>query len=204
MGLRHAKIAIQACLVLSDRGAGCDCFLIIWSCGLEHCYVGRHMVFDDPQWCFIDISVDFVWVLQCTHFSYPFASKKITSWTSLSHARPHHKKMQLSVSHLHSCTTTAILVQQIKCVLICKPREISCLLLSKAISWFAYFRKKSATCTLETMSQLSPGFSLDTSSPFHKHGLTLIPAWISNHMLGKVWDEITYPFLNFNGCTVEV
>ena len=23
-------------------------------------------------------------------------------------------------------------------------------------------------------------------------------------MLGKVWDEITYPFLNFNGCTVEV
>ena len=31
-----------------------------------------------------------------------------------------------------------------------------------------------------------------------------IPAWISNHMPGKVWDEITYPFLNFNGCTVEV
>ena len=23
-------------------------------------------------------------------------------------------------------------------------------------------------------------------------------------MPGKVWDEITYPFLNFNGCTVEV
>ena len=22
-------------------------------------------------------------------------------------------------------------------------------------------------------------------------------------MPGKVWDEITYPFLNFNGCTVE-
>ena len=35
-------------------------------------------------------------------------------------------------------------------------------------------------------------------------GLTLIPAWISNYMPGKVWDEITYPFLNFNGCTVEV
>ena len=30
---------------------------------------------------------------------------------------------------------------------------------------------------------------------------TLIPAWISNHMTGKVWDEITYPFLNFKGCT---
>ena len=36
------------------------------------------------------------------------------------------------------------------------------------------------------------------------HGLTLIPTWISNHMSGKVWDEITYPFLNFNGCTDEV
>ena len=23
-------------------------------------------------------------------------------------------------------------------------------------------------------------------------------------MPGKVWEEITYPFINFNGCTVEV
>ena len=30
------------------------------------------------------------------------------------------------------------------------------------------------------------------------------PAWISNYMPGKVWGEITYPFLNFNGATVEV
>ena len=34
--------------------------------------------------------------------------------------------------------------------------------------------------------------------------LTLIPAWISNHTPSKVWDEITYPFLNFNSCTIEV
>ena len=40
--------------------------------------------------------------------------------------------------------------------------------------------------------------------PFYKNGLTLIPAWISNHMPSKVWDEITHPFLNFNGCAVEV
>ena len=39
---------------------------------------------------------------------------------------------------------------------------------------------------------------------FYLHGLTLIPAWISNYIHYKVWDEITYPFLNFNGCTVEV
>ena len=44
----------------------------------------------------------------------------------------------------------------------------------------------------------------DTSSPFYLHGLTLIPAWISNYMPRKVCDEITYPFLNFNGATVEV
>ena len=42
------------------------------------------------------------------------------------------------------------------------------------------------------------------SSPFYKHDLTLIPACISNHTPSKVWDRITYPFLNFNGCTVEV
>ena len=41
-------------------------------------------------------------------------------------------------------------------------------------------------------------------APFYQRGLTLIPVWISNYMPGKVWGEITYPFLNFNGCTVEV
>ena len=40
-----------------------------------------------------------------------------------------------------------------------------------------------------------------TRSP---RGLPLTPVWISNHMPSKVWDEIPYPFANFNGCTVEV
>ena len=40
--------------------------------------------------------------------------------------------------------------------------------------------------------------------PLLLHDLTLIPPWISNHMPGKVWVKITYPFLNFNGTTVEV
>ena len=43
-----------------------------------------------------------------------------------------------------------------------------------------------------------------SSGPFYQHGLTLIPAWISNYIHYNVWDEITYPFLNFNGATVEV
>ena len=32
----------------------------------------------------------------------------------------------------------------------------------------------------------------------------LLTAWISNHMPIMVWNEITYPFSNFNGGTVEV
>ena len=34
--------------------------------------------------------------------------------------------------------------------------------------------------------------------------ITLILAGISNNMSNKLWDEITYPFPNFNSCTVEV
>ena len=40
--------------------------------------------------------------------------------------------------------------------------------------------------------------------PFYLHGLTSIPAWISNYIHYKMWGEITYPVLNFNGCIVEV
>ena len=29
--------------------------------------------------------------------------------------------------------------------------------------------------------------------PFYWHGLTLIPAWKTNDMYFKMWDEITYP-----------
>ena len=37
-----------------------------------------------------------------------------------------------------------------------------------------------------------------------QESLLLIQAWISNNIHFKVWAEITYPFLNFNGVTVEV
>ena len=40
------------------------------------------------------------------------------------------------------------------------------------------------------------------SGPFYSHGSTLILAWISNYIHYEVWDEITNPLLNFNGCTV--
>ena len=41
-------------------------------------------------------------------------------------------------------------------------------------------------------------------SIFYQHRLTLIWAWISNYIHHMVWDEIAYPFTNFNGATVEV
>ena len=44
----------------------------------------------------------------------------------------------------------------------------------------------------------------DTWSPFNEHGLTLIPAWITNYIHYKVWGEITDPFPNFNSPTIEV
>ena len=34
--------------------------------------------------------------------------------------------------------------------------------------------------------------------------LNSIPAWISNHISVKCGVEITYPFSNLNGCTIEV
>ena len=53
-------------------------------------------------------------------------------------------------------------------------------------------------CLVLTISQHLPGI------PFYWYGLTLIPAWISNYFHYKMWDGITFPFLNFNGATVEV
>ena len=44
----------------------------------------------------------------------------------------------------------------------------------------------------------------DPCGPFYFRGLNLIPAWINSYIDYRMWDEITYPFLNFNGATVEV
>ena len=41
-------------------------------------------------------------------------------------------------------------------------------------------------------------------TPFTNIELTIIPTWISIHKHSKVWDEMTYPFPDFTGCTVEV
>ena len=41
-------------------------------------------------------------------------------------------------------------------------------------------------------------------SPLLLTWINFDPAWISNNIYYKVWDEIIYPFLNFNGATVQV
>ena len=47
-------------------------------------------------------------------------------------------------------------------------------------------------------------FNNDPTNVVSGAALTFIPAWINNYTHYNVWDEITYPFLNFNGATVEV
>ena len=49
-------------------------------------------------------------------------------------------------------------------------------------------------------SNLNQFENLPTWDVFYRHGLTLIQVWESNHLLSKLWDGITYPFPNFNGC----
>ena len=46
----------------------------------------------------------------------------------------------------------------------------------------------------------------DLSHHMASHGhneLTIIPAWISNHIPSQVWDEITYSPLNFNSAPLK-
>ena len=62
-----------------------------------------------------------------------------------------------------------------------------------------------------TSQQLWPRFTFDCVSPWSSFTQkpcidtrSRVPAWIRKYMHYKVWDEITYPFPNFNGGVVEV
>ena len=43
-----------------------------------------------------------------------------------------------------------------------------------------------------------------TQGPILITMINFYPAWISNYIHSKVWDEITYRFPSSNGCTAEV
>ena len=58
--------------------------------------------------------------------------------------------------------------------------------------------------TIEISLLVQTRVSTNLPGPTSDHGLTLIPAWISNHILSKEWREITCTFPNFNGCTADV
>ena len=45
---------------------------------------------------------------------------------------------------------------------------------------------------------------LYTWGPFYYHGITLIPAWLSNYIHYKVWGELSFLVSNFYYSTVEV
>ena len=68
------------------------------------------------------------------------------------------------------------------------------------------FRKLFADTCIRNYFLMSVNISLNheildkcpftSMAPLYWHGLTLFPAWISNHVPGKMWDEIAYTFLN--------
>ena len=45
---------------------------------------------------------------------------------------------------------------------------------------------------------------LDERVKFFSYLGPLLLTWIINYIHYNVWDEISYPFLNFNGAAVEV
>ena len=59
-------------------------------------------------------------------------------------------------------------------------------------SWWRCVMAFQCHLSFRSLWKTTPG------GPFYKHGLTLIPAWISNYINYKVWDKITYPPSNFN------
>ena len=80
------------------------------------------------------------------------------------------------------------------------PRKYKYIFVYSTISRHRDAKLKTETCLPYVINIVT----IDDLWPLLLTWLTSIPAWISNHMLNKVWDEITYPYLNFNGATVEV
>ena len=57
---------------------------------------------------------------------------------------------------------------------------------------------------LEKIGSVAVLLQIMTWDPFFWDGLTWISAWVGNRMSVTVWDQITYPFPNFNCAAVEV
>ena len=82
-----------------------------------------------------------------------------------------------------------------------EPKRTACWTI--CLGWFIWliFRWPWPSSSRSEKGQKAPEGEL---GPLLLTWLHLIPAWISNYIHYNVWDEITYPFLNFSGATVEV
>ena len=73
--------------------------------------------------------------------------------------------------------------------------------------WLGIKQSVHVDCFLPICSLRPSIITIQTGTPGFLssfHGLTLILIWLSNYIHCKVWDEITYPFSNFNGTTIRV
>ena len=103
--------------------------------------------------------------------------------------------------------TDSSLVQVVACCLFCdKP-------LLEPMMIFIWIVLDTIHCILHIWTtkqlwlcpQMAPHFTAQIKGSLGLHGANLGPtAWISNYIHYKVWNEITYPFWNSNGCTVDV
>ena len=66
------------------------------------------------------------------------------------------------------------------------------------VDWVFLGQKLTAIQKLHALVQKLAKWN--SRAPFCLHGLTSVPEWICYYMLGKVWDQITYPFLNSKRC----
>ena len=64
------------------------------------------------------------------------------------------------------------------------------------VNWREMFRWVIMSFMLIVMYIYSGSRTSDSRGLFYWHGLTLIPAWISNYIHYKVWDQINYQFPN--------
>ena len=65
-----------------------------------------------------------------------------------------------------------------------------------------FYEERFYSGVLHQIEGLEPNYHM--MSVFKIGHLTLMPAWMSNYIHYEMWDEITFLFPNFNGCTIEV
>ena len=83
---------------------------------------------------------------------------------------------------------------------LCNSHKLNdCLKITVKLALIYEFTKEISTCSISSWILTHWPLLVPYGAPF-----TNILAWISNYMPGNVWDEINYPFPNFNGCTIDV